>query len=112
MATSTADSTSRNPRLSKCLSAICAKSWRGRPGANHLWRPFGVEAIDSPIQQKYRRYAIPEGAASAAACSTAQRAAADQAFEDASTGELSAWDLLLSFTGLIVGAPQSLLECA
>ena len=31
---------------------------------------------------------------------------------EASTGELPAWDLLLSFTGLIVGAPQSLLECA
>src|ERR1700730_13037305 len=29
-----------------------------------------------------------------------------------SAGELPAWDSLLSFTGLIVGAPQSLLECA
>jgi hypothetical protein len=31
---------------------------------------------------------------------------------DGGTGELPAWDLLLSFAGLIVGAPQSLLECA
>lgn len=29
-----------------------------------------------------------------------------------SAGELPAWDSLISFTGLIVGAPQSLLECA
>lgn len=28
------------------------------------------------------------------------------------TGELPAWDKLISFTGLIVGAPQTLLECA
>jgi hypothetical protein len=37
------------------------KSWRGRPAANNVWRPSGVEAIDSAIQRKFRRYPIPDG---------------------------------------------------